>query len=151
MKMFVKYLKFWANNLKIWKKGVQRCLILSNGRPGWGESHEDLFCGGHPKIDLCGRKYSHKELPEKFSGKFGEIRAKIFRNPKNLPAPTPMGDCLSLLKFLATRLAQTHRTQGHRNVYEQHKEFVGRCVTRRHTDAEDEQRLKQNTSKYCIL
>ena len=39
--------------------------------------------------DLCGRKYSHKEMPENFSGKFGEIRSKIFRNPKNLPAPTP--------------------------------------------------------------
>jgi len=32
------------------------------------------------------RKYSHK----KFSGKFGEIRAKILRTPKYLPAPTPM-------------------------------------------------------------
>jgi len=25
-----------------------------------------------------------------FSGKFGEIWAKILRTPKNLPAPTPM-------------------------------------------------------------
>jgi len=35
-------------------------------------------------------KYWHKELPEKVSGKFWEIRAKIFRSPKNLPVPTPM-------------------------------------------------------------
>jgi len=33
-----------------------------------------------PKEDLL--KCSHK--------KFGEIRAKILRTPKNLPAPTPM-------------------------------------------------------------
>jgi len=25
-----------------------------------------------------------------FLGKFGEIRAKILRTPKNVPAPTPM-------------------------------------------------------------
>jgi len=29
-------------------------------------------------------------LHKKFLGKFGKIRAKIFRTPKNLPAPTPM-------------------------------------------------------------
>jgi len=33
----------------------------------------------------CGQK-EHKS----FSGKFGEIREKIFRTTKNLPAPTPM-------------------------------------------------------------
>ena len=48
-----------------------------------------------PKVgvhNLCGKNYSHKELPENFSGKFGEIRAKIFRTPKTLPALTiPMG------------------------------------------------------------
>jgi len=33
---------------------------------------------------------SHKKWPKNFSGNFGEIRAKIFRTPKNLPAPTPM-------------------------------------------------------------
>ena len=41
------------------------------------------FSGGHPKNDLCGRKYSHKELPKNFSGRFGEIWANIFRIPKN--------------------------------------------------------------------
>jgi len=33
---------------------------------------------------VCGKKYSDKELPENFSGKFGEIRAKIFRTPKKV-------------------------------------------------------------------
>jgi len=37
--------------------------------------------GDHTKNYLCGRKYSQK---------LGVIRAKIFRIPKNLPAPTPM-------------------------------------------------------------
>jgi len=32
----------------------------------------------------------HKKWPNNFSGKFGEIRAKIFHTPKNLPAPTLM-------------------------------------------------------------
>jgi len=31
---------------------------------------------------MCGRKCSHKELPNNFSGNFGEIQAKIFRTPK---------------------------------------------------------------------
>jgi len=31
---------------------------------------------------------AHKKWPKDFSGKFGEIRAKILRIPKNLPAPT---------------------------------------------------------------
>ena len=34
---------------------------------------------------ICG-----KNCPKSFSGKFGEIRAKILRTLKNLPAPTPM-------------------------------------------------------------
>ena len=47
--------------------------------PACAESHEALFVRGHHKKGvhhLGGRKYSHKKLPEKFSGKFGEIRAK---------------------------------------------------------------------------
>jgi len=38
---------------------------------------------------LCERKFLWKRRTN-FSGKFGEIREKIFRTPKNLPAPTPM-------------------------------------------------------------
>jgi len=40
--------------------------------------------------DLCmfvGRKYSHKKLTKNISGKFGEIRAKTYRTPKDLPVP----------------------------------------------------------------
>jgi len=37
------------------------------------------------------------ELSENFSGKFGEIRAKIFRNPKSLLAPTPMYFCQQIV------------------------------------------------------
>ena len=41
---------------------------------------------------MWGSKYSYKDLPKDFSGKFGEIRAKIFRIPKNLPTPTLMAN-----------------------------------------------------------
>jgi len=37
------------------------------------------------------RKHSNKKWPKHFSDKFGEIRAKIFRTPKNLPAPMGAG------------------------------------------------------------
>jgi len=35
-------------------------------------------------------KICKQNCTEDFSGKFGEIRAKILRTPKNLPAPAPM-------------------------------------------------------------
>jgi len=81
--MFAKYLTIWANYLKIRVKmdGAQ-CV----------QHHMKTFFGGNPKggvHDLCGRKYSQKSCPN-FSGKFGEIRTKIFRIPENLAAPTPM-------------------------------------------------------------
>jgi len=38
------------------------------------------------------RIHSHKKWSKIFSGKFGEIRAKILRTPKNLPAPMVDGD-----------------------------------------------------------
>jgi len=75
------------------KNGAQRCLILKNWRSTCAESHEDLFWEVISKdgvYDLCGRKYSHKGFPDNFSGKFEEYRAKIFRTPKTLPAPTHM-------------------------------------------------------------
>jgi len=37
-------------------------------------------------------KNSHKKWYKIFSAKFEEIRTKILRVPKNLPAPTPMAD-----------------------------------------------------------
>jgi len=47
-------------------------------------------------------KYSQ----EKFSGKFEGIRAKIFRTPKNLPAPTPMYS-FNLSFYLTTEFYKT--------------------------------------------
>jgi len=41
-------------------------------------------------MKVCLRKCSYKKWPKSFSGKFGEIRAKILCTPKNLPAPTPV-------------------------------------------------------------
>jgi len=92
MKMLAKYLKFWENYLKVrlemplnvvwfWCSGAQR-----------GKNHmKTFFWRLYPKNNLCGRKFSHKDLPKRFSGKFGENRAKIFLTPKNLPAPISMG------------------------------------------------------------
>ena len=37
------------------------------------------------------RKIFPQKVGQNFSRKFGEIRAKILRTPKNLPAATPMG------------------------------------------------------------
>ena len=65
------------------------------------KTHEPLSVGGHTKKrsswslweKIC-RQTSHKN----FSGKFGEIEAKILRTPKRLPAPTPMtGDIFESL------------------------------------------------------
>jgi len=50
-----------------------------------------LSFGGHPKYGL----HKHKKWPKIFSGKFEEIRAKILRTPKNLPAPTTMDERLN--------------------------------------------------------
>jgi len=47
-----------------------------------------------------GTKYSLKII----SGKFGEIRAKIFRTPKILPAPTPTVSFIALYKAAFDRL-----------------------------------------------
>jgi len=39
--------------------------------------------------DFVGKIYWQK-APRNFLGKFEEIRAKVLRTPKNLPAPTPV-------------------------------------------------------------
>jgi len=67
------------------KTGAPRCLILKNWHLTCAESYENLFLKVISKAgvhDLCGRKYSHKDLPENFSGMFGKIRARISRTPK---------------------------------------------------------------------
>jgi len=48
---------------------------------------------------LCVRGNAHKKRPENVSGKFGEIRAKFFRTPQNLSAPTPMNSLKQILSF----------------------------------------------------
>ena len=81
------------------KNENKRCLFWKIGAQR-GEIHMKTFL-----YDLCGRKYQLQEFPENFLGKFGDIRAKIFRTPKHLPAPTPM--------------SQTHtHTHTHHNLFE---------------------------------
>jgi len=88
-------MKIWANSLKIQAKIAPNLLWLKEMAPNvfhlksWSpKSHENVFFGGHPKNGL---QYSQKTWPKSFSGTFGEIRAKILRTPRKLPAPTPMG------------------------------------------------------------
>jgi len=71
------------------KNGAQRTLVWKKWRQTCSESHEDLFLEVIPKTVVM-RNSSHKKWPKNFSGKFGKIRAKILRTPKNLPAPTRM-------------------------------------------------------------
>ena len=59
------------------------------------ESHEDL-CLEVIRKTLVMRKYSHKKWSKNFSGKFGEIRAKILCSPENFPALTPMSEVFGL-------------------------------------------------------
>ena len=56
---------------------------------------------------------------EFFSGKFGEIWAKILRTPKNLPAPTPLDkimlkNCDNHFKFGQFRQIKCTATNNHR-------------------------------------
>jgi len=47
------------------------------------------FFRGQAKTVLM-RKYSQKKWPNNFFWQVSEIRAKVLRNPINLPAPTRM-------------------------------------------------------------
>jgi len=82
---------FWfVENLgkNLWKSGQTSWKYGMSWRPTL-QNHMKTFFGGHPKKclhDLCGWKYSR----ENALGKFGEIRPKILRTPKYLPAATPM-------------------------------------------------------------
>ena len=76
MKMFAKYLKVLAkkapNFVWFWKIGAQH--VQNHMKPFlWGLSQNKVF------TILVGGNVSHEELPEKFSGQFGEIQAKTFR------------------------------------------------------------------------
>jgi len=83
------------------KNGGQRCLISNNWRPKCWNRMKTFF-GGHRKrryswsvreeivVQTSSGKDAHKELPKNVSGRFGEIRAKMFRTLKNMSSPTPM-------------------------------------------------------------
>jgi len=85
--MFAKYLKIWANYLKVRAKMAPNVVCFCKIGTQHVENHtKTFFMGTIPKDGvqgLCGRKYSHNELPETFSGKFAEIQAKkSFALPK---------------------------------------------------------------------
>jgi len=68
------------------------------------------FFGGHTRKgfnDLCGREFVGKSCTKNLSGKFGEIRAKILRNSKNVPALKPMME-----RPLRPRCSPFGRTEG---------------------------------------
>ena len=83
---FRKNLKIWANYLKIRAKISPNVIWFWKNVAQRVENHMKIFFsevipkeGVH---DTCGRKYSHKEFPVNFSGKFGDIRAKTFAPSK---------------------------------------------------------------------
>ena len=77
-------LKIWATSLKIRIKMALNVAWLHKMAPEvCKKTHEDLFWRSHQKgvDDLCGREFACKSCTKNFCGKFGEIRAKILRNP----------------------------------------------------------------------
>jgi len=84
LKFRTKSLNIWTKSLKIWAKMAPNFVWLQKMSPDvCRKAHGNLF-GGHTKSglhDLCWRKYVCKTRT-KFSGKFGEIRAKFFTPPK---------------------------------------------------------------------
>ena len=89
LKIREKPVKTFAKSLKIWTEMPPNVVWLEKKWfPTFSESYEDFFWRPS-QTKVCLRKCSHKKWPKRFSGKFGEIRAKIFRTPKNLPDPTP--------------------------------------------------------------
>jgi len=64
--------------------------LKKNGAQLMQNHMKTFFSFAIPKMVIM-KNYSHKKrLKKYFSGKFGKIQAKIFRTPKNLPAPTPI-------------------------------------------------------------
>jgi len=83
----------WKSGQTPWKHGqniAKRALICKTWRSTFAKSNEDRFTLLEviPKKVFM-RRYLHEKWPKIFSGKFGEIQAKILRTPKNFPAPTP--------------------------------------------------------------
>ena len=89
-KFWVISVKTFAKTLIIWAKMVPNVVWFEKKqRLTSAESHEILFLELIPKEGLLEKMFAQK-WSKNFSGKCGEIRAKILRTPKNLPAPAPM-------------------------------------------------------------
>jgi len=79
------------NFLFIGKKWRLTWFDFTKWHPTFAEKHMKTFFEVIRKKglnDLCGRHFVGKSRTKFFSGKFGEIRTKILRTQKNLPAPT---------------------------------------------------------------
>jgi len=63
-----------------------RKLYENTGKNG-AQNNMKTFFGGHPNNSFHEKTFAQK-WPKNVSDKFGKIRAKILRTPKNLPAPT---------------------------------------------------------------
>jgi len=91
LKIRAKSVKTFANSLQLRAKMAPNVCdlkeiapnVLSFEKMAPKITRRRFFFGGHPKCSLHAQKNN-------FSGKFEEIRAKILRTPKNLPAPAPM-------------------------------------------------------------
>jgi len=105
VKTYAKSLKIWANFLKIRANIVPNVLWYEKMAPDvlWFEkngaqNHMKTFLEVIRKMVFM-RKYSHKKWPRNILGKFGDIRAKILRTQKNLPAPTFLLSRVASLAF----------------------------------------------------
>jgi len=77
VKTFAKTLKISANSLKIRANWRPRALIRKNS----AQNHMKTFVfRGHPKYGLHEKIFVH-EVAQDFSGKFGEVRAKLLIAP----------------------------------------------------------------------
>jgi len=95
LKIRAKSLKLWTKFLKIWVKPLKILEKMATNVCRKTQKHMKTFFGGHTKKglhNLCGR-ICRQKLYKNFSGKFGEIRAKILRTPKILPSPIPVITC----------------------------------------------------------
>jgi len=71
------------------KNGTQRCLTSKNGAQRLQKNTWILFLEVTPIKGFFWKNFSGKSRTRHF-GQFWSLRAKIFRKPKNLPAPTLM-------------------------------------------------------------
>ena len=79
MEIWTKNVKTFAKYLEIWAKMAPNFCRIT-----WRAAFLEVI----PKKGLF-KKIFAQNVVQRFSGKFGEIRAKILRTHKKLPAPTP--------------------------------------------------------------